>query len=224
MRWRRKRASCDWDLHVAAISHETRVAREPCATRDGHARRAPRDGRARRLVYAPLRMPGSPTESPLARFFRFVIARRWWVLAVYALILPPAILCAMRVGQDNALERLIVTSDPDYIATKEFEKVFGSGAYIVLLAQAPDIFAPDVLARVDALETRLAAIPGVEPQSALGAFRRARAGFTPSPEQAEAFRAFVTGTTLFREQGLVAEGILAIPVVLRASGERGVRG
>src|SRR5262245_31779535 len=168
-------------------------------------------------------MPGTATEGPLARFFRVVIARRWWVVGIYALLLPPAVLYAMRVGQDNALERLIVTSDPDFVATKEFEKVFGSGAYIVLLAQAHDIFAPDVLARIDDIETRLAAIPGVEPQSALATFRRAKGGFTPTPEQAAAFRDFVSGTTLFREQGLVADGILTIPVVLRASGERGVR-
>jgi hypothetical protein len=164
--------------------------------------------------------PGAPApDGPLARFFRFVIAHRLVVLAFYALLLPVAIVPALRVGQDNALDRLIVTSDPDYVATKEFEKVFGSGAYIVLLAQAPDIFAPDVLGRIDSLETRLAAIPGVEPQSALTAFRRAKAGFTPTPEQAAAFRAFVTGTTLFKEQGLVADGILAIPVVLRPSSE-----
>ena len=170
-------------------------------------------------MYAPLRMPGNAYESALARFFRFVIAHRLAVLAVYAVALPAAVYYATRVTQDNALERLIVTSDPDYIATKDFEKVFGSGAYVVLLAQAPDVFSSGVLARVDALETRLAAIPGVQPQSALSAFRRAKGGFTPGPEQAAAFRAFVSGTTLFKEQGLVTDGILAIPLVLRASGE-----
>src|SRR5262249_17751430 len=106
--------------------------------------RGARAGRARRSCMLP-RMSGTVTEGRLAPFSRFVIARRWWVLALSALILPPAVVYATRVGQDNALERLIVTSDPDYVATKEFEKVFGSGAYIVLLAQAPDIFAPDVL-------------------------------------------------------------------------------
>jgi hypothetical protein len=154
----------------------------------------------------------------LGAFFRFVVARRVWVVAFYALLLWPAARYAMRVEQDNALDRLIIQTDPDYIATREFQKVFGGGEYMLLVAEAEDPFAPDVLRRLDALERALAAIPRVEVQSVLAIFRRAKAGFEATPEQAVALRAFATGTTLFARQGLVGPGFLGLPVVLAING------
>ena len=59
--------------------------------------------------------------SRLAPFFRWVVAHRWWVIAFYAVVLPASVFYALRVGQDNSLDRLIVQTDPDYINTKAFE-------------------------------------------------------------------------------------------------------
>jgi predicted RND superfamily exporter protein len=164
-------------------------------------------------------VPTASAESaPLARIFRFLIAKRWWVITVYALLLIPASWLAAQVQQDNSIDRLIVASDPDYIAMREFEHVFGAGEYALLLAQADDPFTPGVLDQVDRIERAVAAVPGTSVNSALSIFRRAKAGFTPTPDQAEGFREFVSQTDLFRRQGLVGDGFLAIGLVLDAKG------
>ena len=63
------------------------------------------------------------TSGRLAAAFRFIIAKRWWVVALYALLLVPSVYFAVQVPQDNSLDRLIVQSDPDYIAARDFGKV-----------------------------------------------------------------------------------------------------
>ncbi|HBZ72719.1 MAG TPA: hypothetical protein DEP35_24480, partial [Deltaproteobacteria bacterium] len=167
-------------------------------------------------------LPSPAPLRPLARFFAGVVAKPWRVIAVYALLLPPAAWLSMKVGQDNSIDRLIVTSDPDYVATREFAHVFGAGEYALLLAQANNPFAPQVLDRVDRIERAVAAVPGVTVNSALSTFRRARAGFSPTAQEAEEFRHFVSGTDLFRRQGLVGNDFLAIAVVVdvHGSGQR----
>ena len=81
----------------------------------------------------------------LARFFAALIKRRWWVIACYALLLPPSAYYAAKVGQDNSIDRLIVATDPDYVATRAFEQVFGGGEFALLLVEAPDPLAPEVI-------------------------------------------------------------------------------
>ncbi len=153
-------------------------------------------------------------SSNLEKAFRYIVARRWWVVAIYAILIGPSIYYATRVEQDNSLERLVVQADPDSVNNRAFEKVFGTGEYVVLLAEAPDPFAPDVLKRVDELEKRLSKIPRVEANSALQIFRQSHAGFEATPAEAEAFRTFATGTELFRKQSLVGKNFLGIPLIL----------
>ena len=159
---------------------------------------------------------GETRTSLLDRFFRFVIAKRWWVLACYAVALAPAAWLATRVGQDNSLNRLIVQSDPDYQAAKAFEKVFGGGQYVIVVAEAEDPFAPEVLKKIDAIDRRIAAQPHLKSNSVLAIWRRAKAGASPA-EDPRAFKTFVTGSSLFRSQGLAGDHFLAIPVILDIS-------
>ncbi len=63
----------------------------------------------------------------LARVFAYMIARRWYVVTGYALLLLPSVYFATKVGQDNSLDRLITATGPDYIATRDFQRVFGAG-------------------------------------------------------------------------------------------------
>ncbi|MBI1815406.1 MAG: MMPL family transporter [Deltaproteobacteria bacterium] len=153
----------------------------------------------------------------LSRFFAFVIAKRWWVLALYAVLVPPSAYFAAQVGQDNSIDRLIVATDPDFIATRQFEQVFGSGEFALLIIEADDPLSPAVIARVDAIEHALQPIARVHANSALSVFRRAKAGFQPTSEQIEAFRQFATGTDLFRHQGLLGDHYLAVGLVLEVS-------
>ena len=148
------------------------------------------------------------------RLFAAVLRQRWWIVAFYAALLPPAAFFAARVHQDNSLDRLIIQSDPDYLATRAFEGVFGSGEFAIAMIEAPDPFAPAVVARLDRIEQGLAAIPAVEVNSALSIFRKAKAGFEPGAEQLAAFKQFATGTDLLRKQGLLGEDFLALALVL----------
>ena len=157
----------------------------------------------------------------LRRGFAGIVAWRWPVLGLYALLLVPSIWFATRVRQDNSIDRLIVATDPDYVATREFEKVFGSGEFALLVVEAEDPLAPAVVARVDRIERALQQVPGVTANSVLSIYRRARAGFDATPEQIEGFRRFATGTDLFRRQGLLGDHTLAIGLLLEVSGSAG---
>jgi uncharacterized protein len=149
-----------------------------------------------------------------ARIARFIVRNPWLALAPWLLLAPVALHFALIVQSDNSPGRLIVAGDEDYQLTRAFEKIFPEGEYVVLLAEGDDPYAPAALARVTALEQALRAVPRVKPISALTIYREMHGGFSAAPEQAEAFRAFATGTKLFRRQGLVGDGVLGIPMEL----------
>jgi uncharacterized protein len=143
---------------------------------------------------------------------RAVVSHPWLILLAWSILLPPAAFFALRVQSDNSVDRLIVAGDADYRETRAFQKIFPEGDYVVLLAEAPDPFTPDVLERVEAIEAALRAVPHVRPLSALTVYRQVHPDFKATPEQARAFRQFATGTKLFRKQGLIGDGVLGIPM------------
>ena len=49
-----------------------------------------------------------PADDRLSRVFAWIIARRWWIVALYALLLPPAAWQAAQIRQDNSPELLIL--------------------------------------------------------------------------------------------------------------------
>jgi len=148
-----------------------------------------------------------------SRVFAALIAWRWWVVAFYVVLLPPSAYFAAKVGQDNSIDRLIVATDPDYVATRAFEQVFGGGEYALLLVETPDPLAADVIGKVDAIERAIQANPRVTTNSILSVYRRAKAGFEPTPETLPAFRQFATGTDLFRRQGLIGDHYIAVALI-----------
>jgi uncharacterized protein len=148
----------------------------------------------------------------LERVFRRIVSWRIPILAAYLLLLPVAVLLAMRIPSEGAIDKLVVASDPDFVATRAFQKVFPEGQTVILLAEADDPWSPPVLSEVLALEGRLRAIPGVTAVSGLDIFQRVRPGFTPDAESAAAYRTFATGTDVFRRQGLVGQGFQGIAV------------
>lgn len=163
-----------------------------------------------------LRADAAPAagHGPLSRFFTALLRARWWVIAIYVALLPPAAYFASKVEQDNSVDRLIVATDPDFIATRDFEEVFGEGEFALLLAEAPDPLAPEIVTRVDEIERALSRIPRVQVNSTLSIFRKAKAGFEPTPENLAAFRQFVSNTDLFKKQGLVGDRYLAIGLII----------
>ncbi|MGH7896022.1 MAG: MMPL family transporter, partial [Candidatus Binatia bacterium] len=171
---------------------------------------------------------GASRYPRLEKLFRALVARRWLIVAVYALLLPVAVLLALHVPSDSSIDRLIVQSDPDFIDTRAFQQVFPEGEHVILLAEAADPFSPAVLSAVDALESRLRKLPRVESFSPLALYRRVHPDFAPgaadsSPAeraQIEAFRLFATGTDMLRRQGLVGAGFLGIPLELKVESSR----
>jgi predicted RND superfamily exporter protein len=139
------------------------------------------------------------------------------VLAIWLLLAPAAAYFALSVTSDNSPDRLIVEGDDDYQQTRAFQKIFPEGQYVVLLAEAGDPFTPEALARAAALEKAVSAVPKVRPLSALTIYRQTHPGFAATAADAAAFKAFATGTTLFRKQGLVGDGVLGIPMELQVN-------
>jgi predicted RND superfamily exporter protein len=150
-----------------------------------------------------------------ARLALAVVRHPWIVLAIWTVLAPAAAYFALSVTSDNSPDRLIVEGDEDYQQTRAFQKIFPEGEYVVLLAEAADPFAPEALRRTEELEQALRAVPKVSPLSALTIYRQMHPDFQPTPEGAAAFKAFATGTALFRKQGLVGDGVLGIPMELQ---------
>ena len=143
------------------------------------------------------------------RFARAVVRHPGIVLALFALLLAPAAVLALRVESDNSVDRLIVEDDADAKETRAFQALFPEGDYVVLLAEADDPYAPAVLSRVEEIERALTALgPSVRPLSAIAVWR----GSGGSTD----FKTFATGTDLLRRQGLVGDGVLGIPLEIRA--------
>lgn len=151
----------------------------------------------------------------LSKVFSIVVKWRWLFVVLYAVLLAPFGYFAAKVTQDSSIERLIVANDPDFARTRDFQKVFGAGEFAVVAFEAPDPFDPAVLERVDRVERAVTGIEGVGTNSAIGIFRRARAGFSFTPDQIAAFKTFATKTELFKKQGLVGDDYLALALVLQ---------
>lgn len=159
------------------------------------------------------------TESPaLARVLRFIVAHRRVVVALYALLVPLAIVLATRIESDTSIDRLIVQGDPDFRDQQEFRRIFPEREQVVLLAEAPDLFAPAVLARAAEIERRLNEVARVRAFSAVTLFDRTHPGQVDAAGRAEEFRRFVEGSDLFRRQGLVGPGFLGLPLDLDVRG------
>jgi len=160
------------------------------------------------------------SRSRLEGIFGRIVALRVPILVLYALLVPAAALLATRIPSEGAIFGLVMRDDPDWLATREFQKVFPEGQFVLLLLESRDPFQPAALTDVDALAAALARVPEVTVVSAVETWRRSHPGFTPTPEGAEALRRFADGSTLLRRQGLVGDGFLGLVVGFPSKGAR----
>ncbi len=158
--------------------------------------------------------PRSRVEKAFAR----ILALRVSILVLYAVLVPAAALMALRIPSEGAIDRLIVPSDPDFVATRAFQRIFPEGQVVLLLVEADDPFRPEALAEIDALSRRVRAIPGTTVHSLLDVYRRAHPGFRPDAAGAADLRQFAAGTAFFRRQGLAGKHFLGIAVGFPSSG------
>ncbi len=161
--------------------------------------------------------PGSRLESLFARLLR----ARWIVVALYALLLPGALVLALRIPRDNALERMVVAGNPDVLATREFQRLFPEQPMVILIARTPEPFSAAAIAGLAALHKELGSVPKVVPYSVLTVWERLHPGAAGKPEEAHdsaAFRRFVEGTGFFRAQGLVGNDFWGVVAALDVAG------
>lgn len=158
-----------------------------------------------------------PVRPPLQRLFARLVSNRIPVLVVYALLLPLAIVLALRIPSVAAIDDLLVASDPDVVATHQFEKVFPDLPTVVLLLEADDPWQVQVLADQSRLQAALRAVPHVTVVSALDVFRRVHpeADVTQTAG-AEEFRRFAGNARFFRRQALVGDAFQGLVLVLDA--------
>jgi uncharacterized protein len=166
-------------------------------------------------------MNGSASKV-LQAVFRFIVARRFWCVALYALLVPLAVHQALRVTSDNSIDRLIVQSDEDFRSNRDFQRLFPEGEQVVLLVEATDPYAPEALARLDQIERRVGSIPRVETFSALALYDRTHPGSRGSNGWEDDFRRFATGTDLLRKQGLAGDDFqgIALDLAIKGTDER----
>src|SRR2546425_109462 len=148
-----------------------------------------------------------------ARILARIVSLRAPILVVYALLVPLAALRAARIPSEGGLDRLIQPSDPDYVATRDFQRIFPDSPSVVLLFESDDPWAPANVSRVESAVRELRSAPHLGAFSVLDALRKARPG-APLAE----LRRLATGTEFFRKQGLLGDRFLAVIVDLDVHG------
>jgi uncharacterized protein len=159
-------------------------------------------------------MLGALRHPRIDAVFAGIVRMRWTILAVYALLIPGAVWLAMSIPRDNSLDRMIVATNPEVAATREFQRVFGERPVALLMVESADPFAAGAIASARDLEAAIGRIPHVSTYSALTVWERLRPGASTAPDAGPALRAFVTGTPFFREQGLVTATALGLVLAL----------
>lgn len=154
-------------------------------------------------------MTGDRVSAVLDRLTRFPAA----TLVIYALLVPVSALLAARIPSEGGIDRLIVPSDPDYEATRAFQRIFPEPQTILLVLEADDPWSPAAIARLEAAQGALRGLSRVSAYSLLDALRRAR----PAAGIAELKR-LALGTPFFRRQGLLGDHFLTLVVSLRGDG------
>jgi uncharacterized protein len=152
-----------------------------------------------------------------SRLLARIAAWRAPIVALYAVLVPLAAFRAAHIPSEGGIDRLVRADDPDYLATRAFQRIFPDLPSVLLLFESEDPFALASLARVDAATREVRTVPRVSAFSAVDAVRRAHPGAT-----AEEVRRLATGTPFFSRQGLVGPTFLAVVANLevRSGAER----
>jgi len=161
----------------------------------------------------------TPHHSPrLDAIFTQVTRLRWRIVAAYALLVPGALVLALRVPDDNALERMVVASNPDVAATREFQRLFPETPLGLLVVETPTVFSAEAIAGVRTLQSSVDRVSGVTAYSVFTVWERMRPGAASRQDAAAGLARFVSGTPFFRDQGLIGDDFFGIVVALDVAG------
>jgi predicted RND superfamily exporter protein len=159
-------------------------------------------------------------HSRVVNVFARVVRLRWWIVVLYALLIPGAVVLALRVPNDSGIENMVVSSDPDVRATREFQRIFAERPLVLLLVENEHAFSAEAIAGARALESAVGRVGGVRTYSVMSTWTRMRPDAAAGPEAAADLAKFATGTRFFRDQGLAGDDFLGIVAVLDVSGPK----
>ncbi|MBE3097805.1 MAG: MMPL family transporter, partial [Planctomycetes bacterium] len=159
-----------------------------------------------------------PGASRLDAIFAQVIRLRWWIVAAYVCLVPGALILALRIPEENAIERMVVASNPDVVATREFQRVFPEKPLALLVVETAEPFSVQAIAGVRALQASVGRVPGVTTYSVFSVWDRMRPGAASRADATAALRHFVSGTPFFRDQGLIGDDFFGIVLALDVAG------
>jgi uncharacterized protein len=148
-----------------------------------------------------------------ARVLARIVALRVPVLVLYAVLVPLAAIRAAHIPSEGGLERLVQPGDPDYVATRAFQRIFPESASVLLFFESNDPWSVENVALVDRAAKELRSVPHVSAFSVLDALRRARPGAS-----LDELRRLANGTSFFRKQGLVGDRFLTVVADLDVRG------
>lgn len=152
------------------------------------------------------------------RLARFVVGRRAWVLALFALLAVPAAIVPFHVRIDNSSDIWFEKDSEAFLEYKRFTDAFGSDRFFLVACTRDDLFSPGALEDLAVLRDGLASVPGVEKAvtfmdvpvvrwtpvgPAVAPFLKA---IPEDPARAEAVRAEALATPLFRKNLLAPDG------------------
>jgi predicted RND superfamily exporter protein len=164
-----------------------------------------------------------------ARQAPMIVRRRWIIIMAVALLTAVMVPGVLGLEREDSLECWLLENDPLYVAQEEFARTFGNSDYVLVLAEADDVFTDEVLAMLRDLEERLEEmVPYADEALSIAGFEfaiRDRFGVRsqrlvpeviPSdPERLEAIRARALGRPsiagrLFSEDGTQAIVMLGL--------------
>lgn len=131
------------------------------------------------------------------RRFDWLIRHGQWFLIVAALLTVLAWAPAQRLAFDQSIESLYAASNPRLVDFVESKEIFGGDEFVVLAYRDPELFDADgdlsdaARDRLDDLQTQLAELPGVIPESI-----QTLADALRSPYGRSRIREFATGLLL----------------------------
>ncbi len=155
-------------------------------------------------------------EQRLIPIFRSIIAGRWAILTFYCLLLPAAALLALHVPRDNSLENMVVSSDPEVEACRDFLEVFPEDQTIYLMLETEDPFAEAALKEMAEIQANLNEIPSIKTFSINTVWRQARPGAGPAWQRHDDVQKLISGIDFFSRQGLIGDGFLGVIVAFDA--------
>jgi predicted RND superfamily exporter protein len=153
------------------------------------------------------------TDDRLSRLLAAIVSARVPVLVVAAVLVAAAAHRAMHIPSGGGIERLIAPSDPDYAATRAFQRIFPEPQVVLVLLESDHPWSPASLARLEAAEAALRGAPHLTVFSAVDVLRRVRPGAGPAE-----LERLAAGTPFFRRQGLAGDRFLALVVDLDVHG------